>query len=294
MSRFQISVPSKTFLLGEYAVLKGHAAILLATEPRFKLIAAKNPHSTFDATNIHPESPAGKLLIQDDFYRQYEINFIDPYHGLGGFGASSAQFVMLYALKHNEIKINEMLKEYKKFAWNGEGFPPSGLDLISQVHGSICYYLKNKNRLKLFSWPFPDLGYCLVHTGNKLSTHVHLSKLTNIDTVPLNKIVQTGLLSIEQGNEQAFIDSINQYEYSLRSQNLVIDHTQKIIEKLAHHHEILSCKGCGALGADVIFILYRIKMQEKVLSLIHQMNLNIITYGNQISKGIQIKEINSD
>ena len=77
----QLSVPSKTFLLGEYVALNGGPAIVLCTAPRFELRVEKNSsHAKYE--NIHPQSPAGKLIAKNSFYQKYDLHFIDPYHGL--------------------------------------------------------------------------------------------------------------------------------------------------------------------------------------------------------------------
>lgn len=296
MKSFEISVPSKTFLLGEYAVLQGQGALLLATEPRFKLAVSGRAKNTFQVEGIHPESPAGKMLAQDTFYKQFHFQFIDPYHGLGGFGASSAQFVMLYALKkHLEsepINMSDMLKVYEKFSWDSSGLPPSGLDLITQLQGQICYYAKNKDTLKSFAWPSPDLGYCLIHTGRKLATHDHLKEPPNFDAEALSAIVQSGLASLESDNSQGFIEAINQYRQALQSQHLIAEHTQVILKQLGECADILAYKGCGALGADVIIVIYNIAVQNAVLAVMKKLKLNVIAHGNHVATGIEIREIN--
>ena len=85
---FELMVPSKTFLLGEYVALKGSCPVLvLTTEKYFKLFVGLNSAQKIDVQGIHMESPAGKLIKSNvDFYKNYAIKFIDPYPSLGGFG----------------------------------------------------------------------------------------------------------------------------------------------------------------------------------------------------------------
>src|SRR5690606_39000184 len=103
--------PSKTFLLGDYLSLLGGPALLLNTEPRFQgLLESIQPTVKSSAIadkiqaiepypGIHPQSPAGKFLQRhaSDF-ADCNLTFFDPHQGAGGFGASSAQFLMVYAL----------------------------------------------------------------------------------------------------------------------------------------------------------------------------------------------------
>jgi len=296
MTSFQLSVPSKTFILGEYVVLQEGPAIVLTTSPRFRLIAEKQTQNKINVDGIHLESPAGKLIQHNaNFFQRYHITFIDSHQGLGGFGASSAQFVMAAAFKEyangKTIDDLELLKKYKQFAWDGEGMPPSGVDLIAQLHGGVCFYHKLKNQLKIFSWPFIDLEYCLIHTGNKLATHLHLKQLSQLNTADFEDIVQMGLMSFEQKNSLNFIAAIRNYANLLQEKNLVADETQKIIKTISVNPDILAVKGCGALGADVILVIFNIKTRDQTLSWLKENKLNIINYGNQVANGLEVQEI---
>ena len=93
---------------------------------------------------------------------------------------STAQFIMVMALNKyissQTIQDVEFLEEYNKFAWDGEGIPPSGADLVSQLHGEICGTHKVKKEVKTFVWPFSDVDYRLIHTGSKLVTYTYLKQ----------------------------------------------------------------------------------------------------------------------
>lgn len=292
--KYHLSIPSKTFLLGEYIALNGGPTLVLATEKRFKLTAIEQANNKNSLEGINPQSPAGKLVARDlDFYKKYQISYKDPYKGLGGFGASTAQFIMLAALKQHVItnKVDEfsILDDYMALAWEGEGIPPSGADLVGQMFGNICYFYKKEKVLHSFSWPFSDLGYCLIHTGNKLATHLHLRELEKFDGSELEKIVAAGLTSIRQSNSQHFITCINDYANVLLQQNLVAKETQAILQDLSTFKSILAAKGCGALGADVILVLFDIKQQNEVVEKIKSYQLQVITYGQEVSNGIEIE-----
>lgn len=294
---FLITVPSKTFLLGEYVALKGGPAIILTTEQRFTLVVTNQISDSIKVEGINFESPAGKLIKRDvDFYRNYHIQFIDPYHSLGGFGASSAQFVMLKALKQyaNNKKINDidLLNDYMTLAWDGKGMPPSGADLIAQLHGGICFFHKSEKKLQIFSWPFINLQFCLIHTGNKLATHTHLKELVNFNETKLEKIVQAGLESLRNSNDKGMIEAIRNYANMLQSQGLVAEQTQILLDQLSLNSNILAAKGCGALGTDVIFMLFNKQKQDDVISWLKQKKFNVIVYGHEAAKGLDIHEFN--
>ena len=123
-------VPSKTFLVGEYIALSGHPAVLLTTTPCFKVQQIAEPK----LINIHPLSPAGRLW--NDAHCDFGLSFEDPYQGMGGMGASTAQFIGVFqALNHQlsgEREEQALLEQYEQYAWSGKGRKPSGYDLRSR------------------------------------------------------------------------------------------------------------------------------------------------------------------
>ena len=130
-SSFFISVPSKTFLMGEYAVLEGAPAILINTQPYFLFSITSQNHKgsmalrhrlslpwsqtqqskkqvqgkktehikKWSPLQVQAQSPAGQWLQQYPEIKQaYHIKAYDPYKGQGGFGYSTAQFNVMYLL----------------------------------------------------------------------------------------------------------------------------------------------------------------------------------------------------
>jgi len=123
LSETVLSVPGKTFLVGEYLALSGGPSLLVATEPRFVLrVKAVAPRGRA----AHPfaaASPAGRYLSR--VIRDSEMfEFQDPHQGAGGLGASSAQFALLYAWQNNidvpptsDTLWSELLRDYRLSAW---------------------------------------------------------------------------------------------------------------------------------------------------------------------------------
>lgn len=292
MSAFQLSVPSKTFLLGEYAVLQGGPALVLTTAPRFTLFA-KQLVDEGQLNGIHPESPAGKLVQLYPKLGKYRFDFIDNHRGKGGFGASTAQFLMITALRHylagKKLDNISLLQEYESVAWDGKGVPPSGVDLIAQLHGGICYYHKAINQLKTLKWPFKDIDYCLIHTGNKIATHEHLKQVGTIDVKSLEEIVNQGLESFEDSNSKLFLSAIKQYYELLKEKNLVAESTKLLMQQISQFTDVMAAKGCGALGVDVIVVFYK-RNSQTLLPHLKAKGFNIITHGHEIEKGLTIAE----
>lgn len=280
-----LSAPSKTFLLGEYAVLAGCPALILNTKPRFELHVTEQ--ASFSMQNIEPQSPAGRF-IQDNLasFQNYHLNFIDPHNKQGGFGASSAQFLLAYSLYYalqnqalnssslaqhfstlnNPAKIQrspfnldefaiDLLTAYQQYAWNGVGISPSGADVISQLYGGITWLDKMNKKVCNITWPFPDLTIVLIRTGVKIATHEHLQQLSKIPQQSLASILNTAYQALIHTAEKTFLQTINNYSKTLQAHHLVANSTVKLLEVIISLPYVLAAKGCGALGADVILAI---------------------------------------
>lgn len=292
----QYSVPAKTFLLGEYVITKGGPALLLSTAPRFILNVFQRTEGAPDFyQTFHPDSPAGKLIHRNqDFYNQFDLRFVDPYQGAGGLGASSAQFALLFALQTqaNEMSpvvLEQALHTYLEVAWDQTGTPPSGGDVISQLTGGLCFYHPHKKIIEPLSWPFSTMDFCLIHTGNKISTHTYLRKLVDIDTENMADIVDDAVSALKNSDSNVFIKSINDYAELLKAKCWVAETTELLLEKIVGQQGVLAAKGCGAMGADIIFVLLEKKSRNNFTSWCSQQNMQIICIGQEIASGFEQK-----
>jgi mevalonate kinase len=289
----ELSAPSKTFLLGEYVALFGGPAIILTTEPRFKLIVSQKSPSSRSKTVITAQSTVDKLLKQEaELFAKYHIQFVDPHHAKGGFGASSAEFLLIAALKKYLLKepLNDvdLLQQFRRLAYEGRGLPPSGADLMAQLHGQICYFGAKQQQIVTLAWPFANLCYCLIHTGNKLATHIHLQTLHSVDVSKLEHITWQGWASLQASDSTGFINAINNYAENLLSQNLVSQYTQSLLQELTACPRIVAAKGCGAMGADVILVIYQHEYAQELLHWLKNKQLFISAYGQHAANGLEI------
>jgi len=249
-----ITVPAKTFLLGEYAALSGGSAIILTTTPCFRI------DCTDDGLlkGIHRDSPAGRYWTQHAPVTQ-GLCFNDPYVGQGGLGASSAQFLGAYQLLHPEALDREaLLTTYIKYAWHGDGVKPSGYDLLAQAEKGCVYINRQKNIIQSYPWPFDDIAFLLVHTGNKLATHEHLQSLTtDCNHDALSIMVDEAQTACLRQDSDTFTQLITRYQQALMAKGLSTEPTQQLLAHFLKKPAILAAKGCGALGADVILLIVR-------------------------------------
>lgn len=259
MMKWQI--PAKTFLIGEYAALQGFPSLILTTRPCFELTLLEDDliHEHTNASCvIHPDSPAGRWWRACG-YALEKLAWFDPYQGAGGLGASSAQFVGAYLAsqkcrENHDIDSCLLLDAYRQCAWQGEGVPPSGHDVVAQQH-SACVY-NDGVTIQRFSWTFPDLSFLLVRTGKKLATHHHLQTASlPSDLQTLVPIIDLAKEAFLQQNSQMLIDAVNQYHHALLERQLVAPTTLGVLQSIQKIEGVLASKGCGALGADVLCLL---------------------------------------
>ncbi len=256
-NNMQWMIPAKTFLLGEYAAIEGLSALLVTTKPCFYMTTADKAQSSIKG--IHPQSPAGLWWQQQNINTTHLI-WSDPYLGCGGLGASSAQFIGSYlascSIQGKKPSLESLLDAYYQCAWNNRGLKPSGYDVIAQTQSGCVFINKQQHEFQCFAWPFSDLSFFLIHTGNKLATHHHLQK-TSMPAEParLSALVDLAKKALEHADSTLFIECINNYHQQLMAADLVATQSIKLIDTLRAYPEVRAIKGCGALGADVILLI---------------------------------------
>lgn len=248
--------PAKTFLLGEYAALWGGPAMVLTTTPAFEVSIA----SDASPDSFHPDSPAGRFVHEHHLSAHFD--WFDPYHGIGGLGASSAQFLGAYFayldMHEKALVLDDLLQTYWAHSYNHNMYKPSGYDVLAQASSGCVYLHHQKADYKAYPWPFTDIDFILLHTKNKLATHEHLSELAlNQDAMSqrLEPIVHAAQSAFQTRNSEALVSAINAYHAALLSFQLVSAHTVQHIQKLSAEKQILAAKGCGAMGADVLLLI---------------------------------------
>ena len=122
-------------------------------------------------------------------------------------------------------------------------------------HGCV-YIHRERDQCQTYVWPFHDLAFILLHTGQKLATHQHLESLTLTDEIEqLAAIVLSAKLAFESAESTRLIEAVNAYHQRLLQLGLVASHSLALIELLQKNTDILAIKGCGAMGADVLLLL---------------------------------------
>lgn len=265
---------SKTFFIGEYSVVFGGSCIVFICDPIFELIVEKGSK---ELIGINKNSPGYKFynLHQSDF-KEYEIKFCDPHNGKGGWGASSAQYTLLYKfflnIKKMNFNLSLFLNEYRNIAKSGNIFP-SGADCLSQYYNHNIYYDSSKNIIEKIEWKFPNLDFFILKTNTKISTYKHLRNLVNLDISKLQFFVEQVKNSFNSLDEKEFLKNFQNFFYELEKNNLVISQTSLLVRKILELKHVKAAKGCGALSSDTILVIfdrgYRDLIESSIMQLIN-------------------------
>jgi mevalonate kinase len=284
------SAPSKTFLAGEYAVLAGGPALILNTAPRFTLTAVKDGKSS--VTGIPAGSPAAKWIEQrSPLLNEWKIEFGDPHLGAGGFGASSAQFLFVHALTTLlQISVSRAVEGLDlKALWNDfkvlSGGQASGADLMAQATGGVA--LVHGAEAHAEAWPFPELEFAILRTGNKVATHQHLAELHR---EPVEHLIAPANLVTERfsaGSVDKFIQSVQAYSMILRELHLQAPSTLVLLKKIEEQSWCKAAKGCGALGADTLLVFFARGDAEAASRYFTEQKLERMS--SELSEGLQMK-----
>jgi len=255
----KFSCLSKTFVIGEYAVLQAGSAIIALSEPAFTLTLEQGESNC----PFPKDSPAYRFYERNAAtFNHYHLTFTDPYEGRGGFGASSAQFLLLYRAyitlqdPNAELDYASLHQAYLDAAWDGQGTPPSGADVIAQtLNAPFALVTQNPWQAIPLTWPFKDMTYHIEHTTNKVKTHEHLRTKPNVAANQLHTIIERATGAWQSSDSQAFADAINAYAECLKQQGLQTEASQTLCQQILAKPSVCAVKGCGALGADVLFIV---------------------------------------
>jgi mevalonate kinase len=289
------SAPGKTFLLGEHLALDGGPSILASTSPRFELRVSDNDTAVVGSHPFAEASPAGRYFARHSgALSDLRFEFLDHHLGKGGLGASSAQFALVMAAHRGVIlgteacPWSEVLEEYRACAWNGEGHPPSGADVVSQISGGLTWFDGKSLTTKALQWNFETIGFTLIRTGHKLATHEHLKAGGAAPHSSLRVVVEEGRKAFETADEMRFIEAVNACAHVLRESGLTTQHTLGLLEQMRLRSELVfAVKGCGAMGADVILAVHDRSKTSQVEAMVQELGLETCGGLESLSAGLE-------
>lgn len=307
-TKLACSAPGKAFLLGEYAVLAGMPALVTTVAPRFELSLESSAPLPFDA-----ESPAGKLLKKlrlecpPDVLMQLGGSFADPFQGLGGLGASTAQFALLYyaATRLQPARFEPNWKS----AWTlyrdlhtGEGPTPSGADLVAQWEGGTVLFQPRESIQALqcqnVSQELPGFFFfqATVQEGRKIATHQHLEVLKSRwpSLEPdfrgeAQELLAAGIQAWGMKDLKSFGELLSAYAGMLADLELESGAAQADRLAFENVRGVFGVKGCGALLADTLVVVAEPAplVRDSILNLARERGLRLISEGLKIEPGIR-------
>lgn len=295
--KIQFSIPSKTFIVGEYLALEGAPAIVLATAPRFHVVIEKPGEGLCEG--IHRLSPTGTLIReQSSVFQKINFKFLDAHQGQGGFGASGAQFLAGYIwsrMSENGIAgktdFPDLLKETWrtfKLVMSDRGESASGYDLISQFSGGMKVISSHPWDIRDLSWNFTGESLLLFRTGVKVQTHQHLENTPKIPSYDLKQLVQKVEHGFVHGLTADLADGLNRYQEQLHKLGLLHPMVKPLRENLAKVPGVHAVKGCGAMGADVVLVFCKNEVVDSVKARAQEMNMSYVASHADVSAGLEI------
>lgn len=285
----ELLVPSKTFLVGEYAILQGAPALVAATNPCFRFSAEKTDQE--QKSLFHPDSAASRWFRQSEvLLKNWKVTFDDPHQGAGGFGASGAQFVFYHALstylqsQRLSEDVNDVWQDYKAC----ETTQASGGDVVAQTLGGIVHISQDPFEAKSYDWPFDETDFVIVRTGQKIDTHTHLQQ----GLPSLEGIIAGAKLSVEaffMSNVEAFASGLAITQKELVKVGLQAESTLAILEKLNAAPGVLVTKGCGAMGADTVLAIIDNEYRTEFFQSLRELKLHLVATSLDLVRETKLK-----
>jgi|GEM_PF-1227583 len=307
-------IPSKTFLVGEYAVLFGGDSLVLTHKPFFECLRGKQKstdlNSSKDSTReFHKDSPAARLMNAHGLVKDFD--FIDPHFGGGGFGGSTAEVVA--SLKGRaDLTTESLLSEYIDLETDKNETAPSGADLCSQwvsavesnEENHISDYISEENketekarvfhfnkdsyslekRVSLFevSWPFKDVSVLIYKRPSKVKTHLHLKniskdRVTYEKLISISKAVKMSFI----GGDFSFFKGLDEFSKEQEHLSLIDPLSSQEVQSLKRLPSVVTARACGAFGGDVVLVFSSDKENlDKLNQRIVSLNFNYKSIGS--------------
>lgn len=279
--RGTLQIPSKVFLIGEYAVVRGGDCVMFAIEPYFEW---KKGDAAFTPA---PESAAGR--IWSDELTKSGKSFIDPYQSQGGFGASGAHFITA-ALENGLTSIEQVLELYHRMHEDLPD-PPSGSDMAVQWEGGAIRYAKPHwiEDLTEIVEGLPLLVFSATSIpGRKLATHVALENLAEFDSEPLETLVYNSVRALRAHDHPELGRILTEYAEELARLGLETEPARKDREFFRQFPGVLGVKGTGAGLNDAVLVLYSdLANVDTLVSAARERGLKLITRELRLARGVR-------
>ncbi|NJL25703.1 MAG: hypothetical protein HC902_11370 [Calothrix sp. SM1_5_4] len=162
----------------------------------------------------------------------------------------------------------------------------SGADLLGQACGMVAQVDMSATAASPLAWPYPELGFCIVRTQQKLPTHAHLQSLDRSSLSLLSRPAHECVEAFGRAPAEVFVGHLKNFSLALRDFKLQASHTLALINLLEKEEWCLLAKGCGALGADTVLVLFPIQDRDRVQTFARKQSLKVVATHADLSGGI--------
>jgi mevalonate kinase len=264
-----LSIPGKIFLIGEYAVLEGQPAWVVAVPPRFRWSGNPTPKKS---AVFHPDSPAARF-VRSVGRPATSGTFVDAWEGQGGFGGSTAEFAIAAYLAgvrdplDAHRKYRDLHREHRPLDRVGATSLPSGADLVAQWVGGAIEWTPDgvgggtirsiENELR----NLPFLFFSATHLPDrKTKTHAHLETLAEKPVAgprfaTLSPVIELARSALAEKDLLTLGTAFTRYAEALHELGLEAESAHADRSALAELPGVIGVKGCGALQTDAIVLL---------------------------------------
>jgi hypothetical protein len=155
--------------------------------------------------------------------------------------------------------------------------PPSGADLCAQYSEKegLTLYKKEPLETESLEWPFDEVSILVYKTSSKVKTHKHLEEIQDLDFSVLRDESLKLVRSLREENLEMFMAAIESFALEQKSLGLLAEESQSAVKIINQMEGVLSSRGCGAMGADVITVFVKKERQDYVVDQIEKAELGL-------------------
>ncbi|MBL7716160.1 MAG: hypothetical protein JNL01_11915 [Bdellovibrionales bacterium] len=237
--------------------------------PRFQLTVSRDGSTGLDL--FHPASPAGRLIqfvggVGHERLSGFHFDLQDETEG--GFGRSSAEFLLLYRWifegQDELLNWKKAYSLYRELTAGPQAFrSPSGADIVAQWRGGLTWFdpeaVAATEVYALFDWNrFLVFSATARDPDRKTATHSHLKNAKEIPASVLSALVDAsreGILGVQEGSEERVARAMTRTAKTLQSLDLEDPRTTQDRDALSRLSGVLAVKGCGANQSDALLVL---------------------------------------
>ncbi len=262
-----LSMPGRTFVMGEYLIDRCHQALILTTAPNYELGCAITEEELEDEDRLHgfPEDhPSVDDLRMRRWCDAIWLHY-DPYHRQVGFGGDLTLAALVrQACSHltGDVAAGESdrcaLIEALKADMSQMGHDIDCGEVLAQIMGGFCFIDSQSGKTEQVDLP-QGLTWSLLPSPYEKRQMPRY----RVQCQPLKEVYEYGHEAWQQGRWDDFFSAIDQYHDVCQAQGLIDPSQQKVVESI-RSVGVSAVKACGYMGKDAIIVFHHHSLREKV------------------------------